>query len=106
MTDTPARTYRFGVAAAPGVLLGLPLRQAVPVIGGIVWLAACLQTPLSVPGGLVGLVIAVVVAFGRWRGAPIADTFVPAWVHVDATQQQPQLTFGSIETNDGQVWFT
>jgi hypothetical protein len=78
MTGTSARTYRFGDAAAPGVLLGLPLRQAVPVIGGIVWLAGCLQTPLSVPGGLVGLVVGVVVAFGRWRGAPIADTFVPA----------------------------
>ncbi len=76
--STQARTYRFGDASPPGVLLGLPLRQAVPVVAGIVWLAACLQTPLSIPGGLVGLVVGFVVAFGRWRGSPIADTLGPA----------------------------
>lgn len=75
---SPTRAYRFGDSSAPGVLLGLPLRQAIPVIAGIVWLAACLQTPLGIPGGLGGLVIAVVVAFGRWRGSPVADTLLPA----------------------------
>jgi hypothetical protein len=73
-----ARSYRFGDSASPGVLLGLPLRQAVPVMAGVVWLAACLQTPLGIPGGLTGLVIGLVVAFGRWRGSPLADTLVPA----------------------------
>jgi hypothetical protein len=73
-----ARSYRFGDSAPPGVLLGLPLRQAMPVMAGVVWLAACLQTPLGVPGGLAGLVVGVVVAFGRWHGSPLADTLVPA----------------------------
>jgi hypothetical protein len=76
--STPTRTYRFGDASPPGVLLGLPLRQAVPVIAGVVWLAACLQTPLSIPGGLVGLAVGLVVAFGRWRGSPMVDTLAPA----------------------------
>jgi hypothetical protein len=72
------RTYRFGDASPPGVLLGLPLRQATPVIGGIVWLAACLQTPLGAPVGILGLLAGVVVAFGRWRGSPLFDIAVPA----------------------------
>jgi hypothetical protein len=75
---TGPRHYRFGDASAPGVLLGLPPRQAVPVVCGIGWMALCLQTPLALPGGLVGLAVACLVAFGRWRGTALADGAVPA----------------------------
>jgi hypothetical protein len=71
------RTYRFGDASAPGILLGLPLRQAAPVIAGVVWLAGCLQTPVGVPGGLLGLAAGAVVAFGRWRGSALFDVAGP-----------------------------
>ena len=59
MTDrsAPAR-YRFGDAARVGVLLGLSLRQTVPLVAGVVWLTLCLvaQQPLV---GVVGLVVGV-----------------------------------------------
>lgn len=77
-SNTEPRSYRFGDASRPGLLLGLAPRQAVPVIGGIVWLALCLQTPLSLPGGLAGLVAGCAVAFGRWRNTPLAETALPA----------------------------
>ena len=41
-----ARTYRFGDANRPGLLLGLGARQAIPVIAGVLFLAVVLQTPL------------------------------------------------------------
>lgn len=73
-----SRSYRFGDASSPGVLLGLPMRQAVPVVVGIVWFALCLQTPAAVPGGLIGLTTGLVLAFGRWRGASLFETAGPA----------------------------
>lgn len=76
MSD-PARTYRFGDANRPGVLLGLGARQAIPVIVGVLWLAALLQTPLPWPVGLAGPILGVTVAFGRWRGSSLAETLVP-----------------------------
>lgn len=74
--ETP-RQYRFGDASVPGVLLGLPPRQAVPAVCGVAWLAFCLQTPVGLPGGLAGLALACIVAFGRWRGLPLAEVAVP-----------------------------
>jgi hypothetical protein len=73
----PARTYRFGDAHRPGLLLGLGARQAVPVITGVLWLAVTLQTGLAWPVGLFGPVAGVTVAFGRWRGSPLAETLTP-----------------------------
>lgn len=73
-----ARTYRFGDSSTPGVLLGLSVRQAVPVIGGVLWLAACLQTPLGPLGGIAGLAAGGFVTFGRWRGIPVTEIAAPA----------------------------
>jgi hypothetical protein len=76
--STTPRTYTFGDASPPGILLGLPLRQAVPVVAGVLWLAVCLQTPLGIAPGLAGPVAGAVVAFGRWRASALLDTAGPA----------------------------
>jgi hypothetical protein len=72
----PAR-YRYGDGGRPGVLLGLGVRQATPLVAGVVWLTICLavQHPFV---GLVGPLAGLVVTFGRWRGAPLHDVAVPA----------------------------
>jgi hypothetical protein len=77
--------YRFGDGARSGVLLGLSLRQSVPLIGGVVWLTLWLvaRQPMI---GMVGLAGGVVVGFGRWRRAPLYEVAVPgarlAWNRV------------------------
>jgi len=78
-----ARTYRFSDAQRPGVLLGLRAGQAVPVIAGVLFLAAALQAPVPPVTGLAGPLTGCLVAFGRWRGAPLSETVVPGarlWV--------------------------
>ncbi len=77
------RSYRFSDSQRPGLLLGLSPRQAVPVVAGILFLALVLQVPVPPAFGLLGPVVGATVAFGRWRGAPLAETLVPAtrlWV--------------------------
>ncbi|HWL41780.1 MAG TPA: SCO6880 family protein [Ilumatobacter sp.] len=71
------RSYRFADSARPGLILGLSMRQALPVIVGVLVLAVTLQTPLPPYVGAIGPVIGVGLAFGRWRGAPLAETLVP-----------------------------
>lgn len=72
-----ARSYRFGDANRPGLLLGLGARQAMPVLAGILWLAAILQTSLPPLLGALGPVLGITIAFGRWRGSPLSETLVP-----------------------------
>jgi len=74
---TESRVYRFADAHRPGLLLGLGPRQAVPVIGGVLFLALVLQTGLPPLVGLAGPMLGGAVAFGRWRGAPLAEVIVP-----------------------------
>jgi hypothetical protein len=78
-----ANTYRFGDASRPGLLVGLAGRQAIPLIAGVLWMAVALQTSAPVLLVMVGPVVGVVVAFGRFRGAPLAEVFGPScrlWV--------------------------
>lgn len=86
------RTYRFGDAARPGLLLGLGPRQAAPLVVGVLVLATVLQSALPAVVGVVGPVGGLIVAFGRWRGAPLLECLVPGlrlvlagrrrrWVH-------------------------
>lgn len=86
-----ARAYRFGDANRPGLLLGLSARQAIPVIAGVMALAVVLQTPLPPLIGLGGPVLGFGLAFGRWRGLPIAETLIPAtklgWRRVTGTHR-------------------
>lgn len=72
-----ARTYRFGDASRPGILIGLAGRQAVPLVAGVLWMTVFMQTSAPAPLVLAGPVVAVVVAFGRFRGAPLAEVGVP-----------------------------
>ena len=77
MTDTATSArYRFGGSARTGVLLGLGMRQALPLVAGCVWLTLWLiaGAPLI---GLAGLAAGLVVAFGRWRGVPLYDVAGP-----------------------------
>lgn len=72
-----ARTYRFSDSQRPGLVLGLSARQAIPLAVGIVGFAAVLQTSIPPLVGVLGPVLGIVIAFGRWRGAPVAETLVP-----------------------------
>jgi len=70
------RSYRFADASRPGLVLGLAGRQLTPLIAGVLWLALTLQ--LGVPIlGIAGPVLGVTVAFGRWRGTPLAEVLLP-----------------------------
>jgi hypothetical protein len=71
-------SYRFADSARPGILLGLSGRQVVSLVAGVLWLAICLQAGLPVVVGGVGPLLAVVVAFGRWHGASLAEIAAPA----------------------------
>lgn len=74
--DQTSARYRFGDAAPVGLLLGMPARQAAPLVLGVLWLTLALmaQLPLvGVPGPLVGAII----AFGRVRGVPLYEAAVP-----------------------------
>jgi len=72
-----ARGYRFADSSRPGLLLGLSARQAIPVIGGVLFLAVTLQLPVPALIGALGPVIGCGLAFGRWRGSPLAETLAP-----------------------------
>lgn len=72
-----AASYRFGDSAPTGVLLGLRVRQVLPLTVGLLWLPVAVQLGLPAPAAAAGVVAGVVVAFGRWRGAPLADVAVP-----------------------------
>lgn len=77
------RAYRFADANRPGVLVGLSARQAVPVVAGVLVLALVLQTSIPPLAGLAGPLVGTAVAFGRWRGTPLAETLVPGvWLGV------------------------
>ncbi len=68
--------YRFGDSAHAGVLLGLSMRQALPLVVGVVWLTLLLMAQLPLVG-MVGPVIGAVVSFGRWRRAPLFEVATP-----------------------------
>ena len=76
-SSTESATYSFGESARPGVLLGFPPRQVLPVGVGVLVAAFGLMAglyPLAIIGPLAGLVI----AFARWRGAPLYEIAVPS----------------------------
>jgi hypothetical protein len=73
-----ANTYRFGDASRPGLLIGLSGRQAIPIVAGVLWMALAMQTAAPVPIVLGGPIVGVIIAFGRFRGAPLAEVFAPA----------------------------
>lgn len=75
-STTPALRYRFGDGTRVGVLLGMSLRQAAPLVVGVLWLTLCLMVELPLVGA-VGPLAGVVVSFGRWRRAPLYEVAAP-----------------------------
>ena len=69
--------YRFGDAAPLGLLLGMPARQAAPIVGGVLWLTLMLMAQLPLVG-MPGPVLGLVMAFGRFRGVPLFEIAMPA----------------------------
>ena len=67
--STSAR-YRFGGSSRTGVLLGLGMRQSIPLVAGCVWLTVWLMAQAPVVG-LAGPLVGVVLSFGRWRGKSV-----------------------------------
>ena len=65
-------TYSYGDSSRPGVLLGFPLRQVLPVGVGVLVATFGLMSGLFVLV-VVGPVVGCVLAFGRWRGAPLYE---------------------------------
>jgi hypothetical protein len=74
-TSTAAR-YRFSDSARAGVLLGMGLRQAAPLVAGMLWLILMLSIGLPALG-IGGPVLGAVIAFGRWKHAPLYEVAVP-----------------------------
>lgn len=74
--EASAARYRFGDAAPVGLLLGMPARQAAPIVVGILWLTLALMAQLPL-AGLPGPVLGVVLAFGRLRGVPLFEIAGP-----------------------------
>jgi hypothetical protein len=68
--------YRYGDSARPGVVLGLGVRQAAPIVVGALWLTVFLALGAPIVG-FVGPVLGAVLALGRWRGAPLHDVAQP-----------------------------
>ena len=81
----PAAKYRFGDGVSPGLLLGLSMRQAMPLIIGVLWLTVALMAQVPVVGA-VGPIAGMVVSFGRWRRAPLHEVAAPGarllWMRV------------------------
>ena len=74
--EETAVRYRFGGSARTGVLLGLGMRQSLPLVAGCVWLTLCLMAGAPLVGFL-GPVVGAVVSFGRWHRTALYDIAVP-----------------------------
>lgn len=73
---TGSARYRFGDGARAGVLLGMGMRQAAPLVAGVLWLTVWLMAQLPLVGVL-GPIAGAVVAFGRWKRAPLYEIAAP-----------------------------
>jgi hypothetical protein len=78
VTRTPeaAAEYSFGDTSKPGVLLGFPLRQVMPVALGVAVATVAVMAGLMVVA-VIAPVLGLLAAFGRWRGAPLFEVAVP-----------------------------
>lgn len=76
MSAPQAMKYSFGDSASVGVLLGRPIRQVAPIVAGFVVLVLSLMAGVPLIG-LLGPVAGGIVAFGKWRKAPLYEVAVP-----------------------------
>lgn len=72
---TSAR-YRFSDGSPVGVVLGMSMRQAAPIVVGVAWLTVLLMAGRPIVGAL-GLGVGLVLSFGRWKRAPLYEVVVP-----------------------------
>ena len=68
--------YRFGEPGRVGVVLGMSLRQTVPMVAGVLWLTLMLVAGVPLLGA-VGPLAGAVVSLGRWKRAPLYDVARP-----------------------------
>ena len=73
--NTSAR-YRFGDSSRAGVVLGMSVRQTVPLVVGVLWLTVMLMVGLPIIGAA-GPLAGGVVSFGTWRRAPLYEVASP-----------------------------
>lgn len=73
--NTAAR-YRFGEPGRIGVVLGMSLRQTVPIVAGVIWLTVMMVLGVPIIGAL-GPVAGLTVALGRWKRAPLYEVAGP-----------------------------
>ena len=73
---TAAARYRFGEPGRIGVVLGMSLRQTVPVVAGVIWLTLMMVVRLPIVGAI-GPVAGLAVALGRWKRAPLYEVAGP-----------------------------
>lgn len=85
--DQASARYRFGDAAPVGLLLGMPARQAAPLVIGVLWLTLALMAQLPLVGIPQGHFIGAIAAFGRVRGVPLYEAALPA-AHVAARRKR------------------
>ena len=74
--SSPSRLYRFSSGGRAGVLLGMSLRQALPIVIGVLFLTVMLMAQLPLIG-LLGPLAGCIVSFGRWHRAPLFEAAVP-----------------------------
>ncbi|WP_040492724.1 SCO6880 family protein [Ilumatobacter nonamiensis] len=72
----PSRRYHFGDGTGAGVLLGMSMRQAAPLVLGVVWLTLGFMVGLVVIG-MIGPVLGAIASFGRWKRAPLHEVAIP-----------------------------
>ncbi|HWL43024.1 MAG TPA: hypothetical protein VNQ73_08775 [Ilumatobacter sp.] len=73
---TAAARYRFGDPGRVGVVLGMSLRQTVPIVAGVLWLTLWMVAGMPLVGA-VGPLAGCLVSFGRWKRAPLFEVAGP-----------------------------
>ncbi|MGE0795935.1 MAG: SCO6880 family protein, partial [Acidimicrobiia bacterium] len=68
--------YRFGDPSRVGVILGMSLRQTVPIVAGVLWLTLMLVVGLPLLGAI-GPLVGLILSLGRWKRAPLHDVARP-----------------------------
>lgn len=68
--------YRFGDPARAGVVLGMSLRQTIPLFAGVLWLILWMVVGVPLVGA-VGPVAGCALTLGRWKRAPLYEVAVP-----------------------------
>jgi hypothetical protein len=71
-----AARYRFGEPGRVGVVLGMSLRQTVPIVAGVIWLTIMMVAGMPLFGA-VGPLAGVSMSLGRWRRAPLYEVAGP-----------------------------